>query len=51
MRGMGLFVLEAPTSFYVHDMTGPLVGGEAERAELLGRRLGDELLSSRLALV
>jgi hypothetical protein len=51
MRGMGLFVLEAPTSFYVHDMTGPLVGGEAERAEMLGRRLGDELLSTRLALV
>jgi hypothetical protein len=51
MRGMGLFVLEAPTSFYVHDTTGPLVGGEAERAELLGRRLGEQLLSSHLSMV
>jgi hypothetical protein len=51
MRGMGLFVLEAPTSFYVHDTTGPLIGGETERAELLGRRLGEQLLSSRLSMV
>jgi hypothetical protein len=50
MRAMGLFVLEAPTSFYVHDTTGPLVGGELERAELLGRRLGEQLLASRLSL-
>jgi hypothetical protein len=48
MRAMGLFVLEAPTSFYVHDTTGPLVGGELERAELLGRRLGEQLLASRV---
>lgn len=51
MRGMGLFVLEPPTSFYVHDTAGPLVGGEAERAELLGRRLGEQLLASRLSPV
>lgn len=51
MRGMGLFVLEAPTSFYVHDTTGPLLGGEAERAELLGRRLGEQLLSSHPSMV
>jgi hypothetical protein len=51
LRGMGLFVLEAPTSFYVRDTTGPLIGGETERAELLGRRLGEQLLSSRLSMV
>jgi len=50
MRGLGLFVLDAPTSFYVHDTAGPLVGGEVERAELLGRRLGEQLLTSRLGL-
>jgi hypothetical protein len=45
LHGMGLRSLAAPTSFYVHDSTGPLVGGEVERAELLGRRLGEALLS------
>jgi hypothetical protein len=50
MRGMGLVSLAAPTSFYVHDSMGPLVGGELERAELFGRRLGEELMSRRLAV-
>jgi hypothetical protein len=45
LHGMGLRSLAAPVSFYVHDSSGPLIGGEIERAELLGRRLGDELLS------
>lgn len=45
LRGMGLHRLAAPSSFYVRDSAGPLVGGEVERAELLGRRLGEELLS------
>jgi Flavodoxin len=50
MRGMGFVSLAAPTSFYVHDSMGPLVGGELERAELFGRRLGEELMSRRLAV-
>jgi hypothetical protein len=50
MRSMGLLSLAAPTSFYVHDTTGPLVGGELERAELFGRRLGEELVSRRPAV-
>jgi hypothetical protein len=45
LRSMGLRSLAAPTSFFVHDSSGPLVGGEVERAELLGRRLGEELLA------
>jgi hypothetical protein len=50
LRSMGLRSLAAPTSFYVHDSAGPLVGGEIERAELLGRRLGEELLSRHPSL-
>jgi Flavodoxin len=50
MRGMGLASLTAPTSFYVHDTMGPLVGGELERAELLGRRLGEELVGRQPAV-
>lgn len=50
MRGRGMSSLAAPTSFYVHDTMGPLVGGELERAELFGRRLGEELLSRGLAV-
>jgi hypothetical protein len=50
MRSMGLLSLAAPTSFYVHDTTGPLVGGELERAELFGRRLGEELVSRQPAV-
>jgi hypothetical protein len=45
LRAMGLRSIDAPTSFYVRDSAGPLVGGEVERAELLGRRLGEELLT------
>jgi hypothetical protein len=50
LRGLGFRTLAAPTSFYVHDSAGPLVGGEVERAELLGRRLGEELLSRQASL-
>jgi hypothetical protein len=34
----------------VRDTSGPLLGGEIERAELLGRRLGEELLSRHPSL-
>ena len=50
LRSMGLRSLAAPTSFYVHDSTGPLVGGEMERAEMLGRRLGEELVARHPSL-
>jgi hypothetical protein len=50
LRGSGFRTLAAPTSFYVHDTAGPLVGGEVERAELLGRRLGEEMLSRQPSL-
>ena len=50
MRGMGLHSLAAPTSFYVRDTMGPLVGGELERAELFGRRLAEELVSRQVAV-
>ncbi|HET8617187.1 MAG TPA: flavodoxin domain-containing protein [Actinomycetales bacterium] len=50
LRSMGMRSIAAPTSFYVHDTSGPLLGGEIERAELLGRRLGEELLSRHPSL-
>jgi hypothetical protein len=45
LHAMGMRRLAAPTSFYVHDSAGPLVDGELERAEMLGRRLGEELVA------
>jgi hypothetical protein len=45
LHAMGMRRLAAPSSFYVRDSAGPLVDGEIERAEMLGRRLGEELVS------
>jgi hypothetical protein len=39
LRAGGFDILDRPTSFFVDDVSGPLVRGELERAHAWGRRL------------
>ncbi|MGH3479238.1 MAG: flavodoxin family protein [Nocardioidaceae bacterium] len=43
LRRRGYRMLRHPESFYVSDVTGPLVDGEAGRAHFWGRQLGFSL--------
>jgi hypothetical protein len=43
LRRRGYRLVRHPESFYVTDITGPLVAGEVDRARLWGRQLGSSL--------
>jgi hypothetical protein len=37
LRRLGCYLMEAPVTFYVDDVTGPLANGEEERAFAFGQ--------------